>query len=296
VFSSVWAAATLAAAKNPPASSSQKKDKKEPALHWNPPQVDAPVPSLSATPPCSLPDVLEQAGQRAEALIEHLRDFDAQEQVRYVETDMMGRSEMDLAGKFDYLVDFGEQSEVFNLRETRTSLTGSHDELSAKVDKGLTALALVFHPDLRTDYEMRCEGFTQWNNQPAWVVYFRQIKGKRPRTLGIGTPTKVYHVGLKGRAWIAADSGQIIHLETNLVEAIAMVSNVNGVVILQANAISVDYAPVKFQVRNVEIWLPKYAVAYSDFGKRRMIIQHTFSDFKLFSVQVHQVIQKPKEP
>jgi len=150
VFSSVWAAATLAAAKNPPASSSQKKEKKAPLLRWDPPNVDVPVPSLAATPSCSLPDVLEKAGQRAEALIDHLQNFNAQEQIHYEQTDRFGMSEMDLAGKFDYLVDFGEQSEVFNLRETRTSLTGSHDELSAKADKGLPALALVFHPDLRT--------------------------------------------------------------------------------------------------------------------------------------------------
>ena len=80
-----------------------------------------------------------------------------------------------------------------------------------------------------------------------------------------------------------------MHLETNLVEGIAMIE-------LQANALTVDYAPEKFQAQSVEIWLPQSAVVYTDFGKRRMIIQHTFSDFKLFSVEVHQVIEKPKEP
>jgi hypothetical protein len=80
-----------------------------------------------------------------------------------------------------------------------------------------------------------------------------------------------------------------MHLETNLVEGILMID-------LQANAVSVDYAPVEFQAQNVEIWLPQSAVVYTDFGESRRIIQHTFYDFKLFSVQVHQVIEKPKEP
>jgi hypothetical protein len=289
-LSTVWAAASLAAAKNPPANSSQKKDKKEPALHWDPPQVDAPVPFLSATAPCPLPDVLEQAGQRAEELVDHLQNFNAHEQISYEQTDRFGMPEMSIDAKFDYLVDFGEQSKVFKVHETRTPLAGTDTEhIPDIVDTGLPALALIFYPALQSDYEMRCEGFAQWKNQPAWVVYFRQTKGKRPRTLRIGTPTKVYPVSLKGRAWIAADSGRVMHLEINLVEGIPMIE-------LQADAVSVDYAPVKFQSQDVEIWLPQSAVVYTDFGKRRLIIQHTFSDFKLFSVQVQQVIQKPKEP
>ena len=53
---------------------------------------------------------------------------------------------------------------------------------------------------------------------------------------------------------------------------------------------------MKFQSREVVIWLPQSATAYSDYGKRRMIIGHTFSDFQLFSVQTQQVIEKPKTP
>jgi hypothetical protein len=45
-------------------------------------KVDARVPSLSAMPPCSLPDVLKQSGQRAQELVDHLQNFIAHEQVR----------------------------------------------------------------------------------------------------------------------------------------------------------------------------------------------------------------------
>jgi hypothetical protein len=288
VFSSLWAAATLAAAKNPPASSSQKQDKKEPALHWNPPQVDAPVPSLSAAPLCSLPDVLEQAGQRAEELIDHLQNFNAHEQIHYEQTDRFGIPEMSIDAKFDYLVDFGKQSEVLKVHETRTPLEGTdYEHLSDIVDTGLPALALIFYPALQSDYEIRCEGFTPWNNQPAWVVYFSQIKGKRPRTLRIGTPTKVYPVSLKGRAWIAANSGRVMLLEANLVEGIPMIK-------LQADAVSVDYAPVKFQSQDVEIWLPQSAVVYTDFGERRLIIQHIFPTSNSFLSKCSKSFRSPR--
>jgi hypothetical protein len=79
-----------------------------------------------------------------------------------------------------------------------------------------------------------------------------------------------------------------MHIETNLVEGILMID-------LREIAISVDYAPVKSRVQDLEIWLPQFAVAYKDYEKRRMIIEHTFSNFQLFSVQTQETIQKPKE-
>jgi len=268
--------------------------------------VDAPIPTISAMPPCSLPEVLKQAGQRAEELVDHLQNFIAHEQVRYeqrISPVMIGMSNatgtqqispgqtgVSLTAKFDYVVDFGEKSGPIQVLETRTLLPGTNSEnLSAILDKGLPALALIFHPALQSDYEMRCEGSLHWRNQSAWVVHFHQMKGKRARTVAMETGTRVYPLRIKGRAWIAADSGQVIHLETNLANRIPIVE-------LEENAFSVDYAPVKFQSQNVEIWLPLFAVAYTDYAKRRRISEHTFSDFQLFSVQTQETIQKPKEP
>ena len=185
--------ATLAVAKTLSTGLPQEKEKKEHALSWDPPQVDARVPSVSATPPCSLPDVLNQAGARANELIDHLQNFIAHERIRYKQTDRDGTPDMTLAAKYDYTVDFEDQSGQLSIHEARTPLDGTKDEnLSDILDKGLPALALIFYPALQSDYEMRCEGFTQWNNQPAWVVHFRQIKGKRPRTVTMRTPTGVY--------------------------------------------------------------------------------------------------------
>jgi hypothetical protein len=281
--------ATVASAKSLPSGPSQERQKKPAELHWDPPQVDDRVPALSNTPPCSLHDVLKQAGRRAAELVDLLQNFDAHEHLRFEQSDQVGMSEMFVTENFDYLVDFGEQSGPLKVQETRTPLAGSDNaHLSAIVDKGLPVLALIFYPGMQSDYEMRCEGSTQWNNLPAWVVYFRQVDGVKPRTLSMGTAANIFPVSLKGRAWIAADTGQIMHLETNLVKGVPIIE-------LRANAVSIDYAPVEFPSRHTQLWLPKSAVAYTDYGKRRTIIEHTFSDFQLFSVQTQQVIGKPKE-
>jgi hypothetical protein len=281
--------AIFASAKPQPSAPAQEKQKKPAELHWDPPQVDDPVPFLSTTPPCNLHEVLQQAGRRAAQTVDLLQNFNAHEHLRFEQTDRLGMSEMFITENFDYLVDFGEPSGPLKVQETRTPLAGSDNaHLSTTVDKGLPVLALIFYPVMQGDYEMRCEGLTRWNNQPAWVVYFRQVDGMRPRTLSMGTEANAFPVSLKGRAWITADSGQIMHLETNLVKGVPIIE-------LLANAVSIDYAPVAFASKNIELWLPKSAVAYTDYGKRRTIIEHTFSDIQLFSVQTQQVIEKPKE-
>jgi len=281
--------ATFASAKSHGSGPTQDKQKKPEELHWDPPQVDDPVPGLSSAPPCSLHDVLRQAGRRAAELVDLLQTFDAHEHLRFEQTDRLGMSEMYITENFDYLVDFGEPSGPLKVQETRTPLAGSDNaHLSTIVDTGLPVLALIFYPEMQSDYEMRCEGFTAWDNLPAWVVYFRQVDGVKPRTLSMGTAANVFPVSLKGRAWIAADTGQIMHLETNLAKGVPLIE-------LRANAVSIDYAPVDFPSRHMQLWLPKSAVAYTDYGKRRTIIEHTFSDFQLFSVQTQQVIEKPKE-
>jgi len=80
-----------------------------------------------------------------------------------------------------------------------------------------------------------------------------------------------------------------MHLETNLLEKLPLIE-------LEESAFSVDYAPVKFKAQNTEVWLPRFAIGYTDYAGRRMIVEHTFSDFELFSVQTTDIIHKPKEP
>jgi hypothetical protein len=101
--------------------------------------------------------------------------------------------------------------------------------------------------------------------------------------------TELRPLSVKGRAWIAADSGQVIHLETNLLGPILSID-------LREIAISADYAQAKSHSLNAEVWLPQFAVAYTDYAQRRMIIEHDFSDFELFSVQTRETIGKPREP
>jgi hypothetical protein len=62
------------------------------------------------TMPCRLSDVLKHAAQRAEELIDHLRNFNPREHVRFEEIDKDGWFGIFLAVKFNYLVDSARDS------------------------------------------------------------------------------------------------------------------------------------------------------------------------------------------
>jgi hypothetical protein len=136
---------------------------------------------------------------------------------------------------------------------------------------------------------MRCEGATEWKGQRTWVVHFQQRPDKPGRTFSFRFRNTVYPARLKGNAWITADSGEVVHLETSLMEGIPPVK------VYQWN-LAIDYVPVQFRTRDVRIWLPEIANSYYDFGDHRAIIYHTFTDFLLFSIQTDQKIDKPKQP
>jgi hypothetical protein len=96
-----------------------------------------------------------------------------------------------------------------------------------------------------------------------------------------------YPAHLKGRAWIAAGSGEVMHLETGMMESLAAMRVRNWY-------LSIDYAPVKFRTQNVSIWLPRDVDAYCEFDDYRTITYHTFGSFLLFSVHTDQEIPKPQ--
>jgi len=55
----------------------------------------------------------------------------------------------------------------------------------------------------------------------------------------------------------------------------------------------VDYAPVEIQSRKLQLWLPQELEAFWEFGTYRIILLHTFRNFKLFTVDTEENTKKP---
>ncbi len=264
------------------------KTKKE-SLKWNPVNTDARLAGITPDPACPVADATAQAGQRAVELVANLEKFDAVEFTQQAALDHEGFPISNEEAELDYSVNFEVTKETFGVHESRTPVAGSNSKPVTVRDSGLAALAVIFHPTYRNDFDMQCEGSMDWDGEPAWVIHLRQKKGKPSRILSIRVGDGVYRAPLKGRAWIAKDSGQMMRLETNLAESIAAVG-------LTMSSINVEYAPVQFQSKHVELWLPQRVEAYADYTTSRYMARHVYSNFQLFSVDTQSVIEKPKVP
>jgi hypothetical protein len=264
-----------------------KQKKHANVLQWAPPDVDAPLKSLSAGSECPLQEVLGAVGERTTALVENLQNFTARELIQVEAMDEMDVPTSEDSAVFNYAVNFDETAGKLAIDETRALANQGGRLPDGFQDTGLAAIAAIFHPSYQGDYEMTCEGAASWNGEAPWVVHFRQRNDKPPRTRSFRTPTTTYRVKLKGRAWIAADSHEIARIETNLVQGIGMLH-------LKSDAVVVDYGPVEFQSKRITVWLPQESTTYSDFTDHKLVVHHQFSNFLLTSVETHQTTENPK--
>jgi hypothetical protein len=136
---------------------------------------------------------------------------------------------------------------------------------------------------------MTCEGLANVNGQPAWQVHFRQRADKPNimKSYRVGANGPSFPVAIKGRAWIADDTYQIIRLETDLVAPVPEIR-------LAADHSVIEYGSVHFRERAVDMWLPTSAEIYYDWKGRRAHRRHAFSNYLLFSVDEKQHISQPK--
>ena len=161
--------------------------------------------------------------------------------------------------------------------EYRTEKSGAEPFPDRIATRGLPTLAFVFHPEIRADFQITCEGLGQWNGHATWLLHFRQ-RDNRPNRIHEGKMGELtFRADLKGRAWIAAETFQIVRIESELVSPIPQLHIVN-------EHQAVEYGPVLFERTNTELWLPKKAELYLDMNKRHYFRRHSFDNFMLFSV------------
>jgi hypothetical protein len=275
----------------------EKKIKNRP-MAWRPPDVDARVSKLAANVPCDVAAVLKMTGERMKEQAENLPNFTADERIQYqrVESNQADATAPGLeynslqdagVGTFEYLAVISNQGGT-SIHETRTPEKGTQPFPGSTQDTGLPAMDFIFLPKFQGDYEMKCEGQAKWDGQDAWVVHFQQRPDHVGHTLTYLGRDGVYSAKLKGRAWIAPETGEVVHLEIAMMEPIPQVHFLNW-------WLSLDYAPVQFHTQNVRIWLPQTVDAYARYDGYRTMIYHTFANFMLFSVQTQQKIEKPAD-
>jgi hypothetical protein len=260
------------------------------AAPWAPENVDASVPGVEAGVPCTLPQVLEGAGARAKELVANLERFTATERVENARMGKNGKWGGPEARTFKYLAFISEVRPGYLTVEEK--LDGDHapDAHPAPVaGTGLTAFALIFHPYYTGDFNMVCEGLGEWHGKPAWQVHFAQRPDLPPRFHSFSTGDKRFDLKLKGRAWISPESFQVTHMDVDIMEPIPQIK-------LVTEHLAIEYRPVHFQLRDLDVWLPESAELFVDYRGRRLRLSHKLSRYLLFSVDSSQDIGEKQNP
>jgi hypothetical protein len=255
---------------------------------WLPPDVDQAVPPVEETA-CSLDEVVQKAEERILELVRNVDRFTATESLTHYSINKQGQASGPVRRKFDYVVSIHEVREGhLGVTEYRNGGLAFDEFPGGIVTSGLPALVLIFHPYYAPSYEMTCEGLGRSNDQLVWQVHFRQRPDKpnELKTYQSGMHGGTYSVGLKGRAWISADSYQILKMETDLAVPMPQIQ-------LLAEHTTIEYGPVKFRDGSVNLWLPLSAEVYFAWRGHRVHRRHSFDHYMLFTVDDKQRIHTP---
>jgi len=260
-----------------------------PPAKWPLTPVDAYVPKMIEGAVCTLPQVLRGAGKNAISLAGNLEKISATETTENVELDAMGQRHYGPPRRSYYVVSIQEPRAGFlAVDEYREPIAKKAPPPKSELDvTGLFAIALIFHPYYSKDFDMRCEGQTEWNGEKVWSVYFKQKSNRESLVRTYRTGGGRFPIPLKGRAFITVKGNEIVRMETNSAEPDPKLR-------LEHEHIAIEYEPVAFESRNVKLWLPASGEFLTYFRGKMHHTRYRMNDYLLFNVDVGERVQKPK--
>jgi hypothetical protein len=238
---------------------------------------------------CPFEEVMRSASRRLEEFVENVNRVSAIEVLEHERLNKHGKVVEREKRTFNYvaIVELMSPGNL-NVEEYRDGILGAnggfpHDMATV----GMPSLAMIFHPAHVAEFEMACEGMGAWRERRVWQVRFQQRKDRPARMSDFRVGTKLLPVQLKGVAWIDTENYQIVHLETDLMEAMPEVK-------LYTEHQALEYGPVEFGDHKTAMWLPQEAEIDLETGGRHFHHRHSYSKYRIFSVEVGQKIGSPK--
>lgn len=247
-----------------------------PPSAWGPPGLDEVKPSVAQGVACPYDRILEMSGERVKQFVDSMARFSATEDLVHEQLDKVGNPISKETRKFDYVASITEERPGFlavdEYRKDRYATPDLPDHIGTT---GFVTLALVFHPDIRDTFEMRCEGLGQWHGQATWLIRFQQREDMPNRLESYVVGGETYRVNQKGRAWINADNFQIVRIESELMNPVQRLSVQHQIA---------EYGPIHFQKKDIDLWLPQSADLFFELNRRRYHRRHSFDHYMLFSI------------
>lgn len=257
---------------------------------WAPPDIDAKEYPVVADVTCAQQDLMERTQRRGAKQLANFERFVATERVEHQEVDENGNPGPMRVRDFNYLVFIKQPKPGFvYLEEERDGSQNLESFPTSLASTGLVGLGVhLFDPKYENDFMYTCEGLGQWRAQPAWQIRFEQRKDAESHIRTWRNSRGLFSVPLKGRVWVATNSYDVLHIETDLREPQSLLE-------LNRDHLAIDYGPVQFENGKTSLWLPWYAELFMELHGKRYHHRHTLTNYALFSVDTTHSVSAPKE-
>ena len=257
---------------------------------WAPPDIDSKEYPAVEDVACSEDEIVQRTQAKMMHQLGNFEKFIATEHIEHQEVDGHGIPGPVRQKDFNYLI-FVEHPKpgMSFLQESRNGGDNLDSFPTSLATQGLAALALsVFDPSYEGDLTYKCEGLGTWRGQAVWRLRFEQKQEVKSRIRMWTNSRGTYAIPLKGRVWIGASSYDVLHIETDLREAVKEIE-------LTRDHLLIDYGPVKFEKSGTTLWLPWDAEMFMELHGKRYHHTHTLRNYMLFSVDSGGTISRPKE-
>ncbi len=248
------------------------------------------VPELKGVePPASaaessekLPLILKKVGDNVRSFFESLPNTTS---VERIQTDVVfagGSFRRDLDEEFNYLMLAMPEKGRVGLEEFRTE-RGNNMAKPVRpsgvfITEGFASSSVHFHPLYQADSIFRYLGRQRIGGQETEVVAFAQRPASARLGGEIGIGSSSVQTLVQGVAWVDSSGYQIRRLRTDMLAPRPELG-------LNRETTTIQYGAVYFKGVSQEHWLPKEVEVIVTWRNTTLRNHHTYSHFRLFSVQ-----------
>ena len=234
--------------------------------------------SIAAQTPSGFPI---EAQKQVVQYISQLSNLHCKEMVTQEKLTSKGHVETTEHSSYDYLIMMEGSGDDFQLNESRLETKAApHKQLPMLVTNGFSTLLLVFHPYYSNAFEFERGPDDTVDGVSAVTVHFQHIRGRRSLA-ALSLRNREFPLELKGTAWLDKTTGQVLKIESTLLDDMSDIG-------LRSLNVHVDYKYIQLGKNAAALTLPVLATVEVTTPKQHWRNTHRFSDYKIFGAEAEQ--------
>jgi len=231
-----------------------------------------------------LPEALVRARKHVQEYFDKFSDVTCKESVAQLVINGSGHTIYRENSAFDYQFQTTSESDIPKFIETRETRNPSFRDPARTllVTTGFANLLLVVHPLYESSYVFEAAGNETIGGVSYSLLRFTPVPGaSSPATLRLRG--RNYPMPMSGTLWIEPQSGAIVKLEAKVDSSLSDLG-------LKGMRSEVHYAQHTFHNPEASLWIADSAVIDLQTPHQHWRNLHHFTEYKRFSVDVHEQI------